>query len=812
MSWWLTLRWSARDLRRKWVQVAAIALVIAIGTGLFSALGSTSVWRRTSNDDSFAITGMYDIRVRASDGAFADEGSLLALLADLPDPSIVSLAEERLVVATQVDASTADRTILVPGRIVGLGVADGGPRLTIPNVANGNGRPLTAQDDGAGVAVLERNFADYYDLRPGASIALSGDHRIDVAGLGLAPEFFLVTTEEGGFFAQANFAAVFLPLHTAQHVSGHDGQVNDLVLQLRAGADAAAATDQIEQLFAESPLGATVMTRNDDDSYRLLYDDIDGDQKVNDVFAMLVLLGAVFGAFNLSSRMVEAQRREIGIAMALGASRRQLAIRPLLVGAEIALLGAALGVGVGVLAIESLRPVYLQSLPMPVWHMGFQWAMFARGAALGFVLPLVATAWPVLRAVRTTPVEAITTTHRDPRSGLSRLVRHLRWPRSAFRRMPIGNVLRTPRRTILTSLGIAAAIATLVGVLGMLDSFFATIDANDREVLTPHGERLLVALDAPVAVDSESFASLTTSTAVGAVEPVLRVGGRLGVAGSDVTFDVLIEAIDMHNDMWTPTAVSGSILDEGIIISKVAAEDLSVGPGDLVELTHPTLTATGFSVVTSEVRVAAVDGSPYRFGVFLDRSQLTAFGGQELANFAYVLPSDGATTEDVQRALFGLPGVTSVQPVSAASKVLRDTMNSFTGVFRVLEMFILLLALLITYNATSINADERARERATLFAFGLPVRKVIALEVAEGLIYGILGTAIGVGLGSLIVRWVTTSVIATTMPELGMEVVISGSTVALAVLMGVVSVAVAPLLTVRRLRRMDVPGTLRVVE
>jgi hypothetical protein len=30
--------------------------------------------------------------------------------------------------------------------------------------------------------------------------------------------------------------------------------------------------------------------------------------------------------------------------------------------------------------------------------------------------------------------------------------------------------------------------------------------------------------------------------------------------------------------------------------------------------------------------------------------------------------------------------------------------------------------------------------------------------------------------------------------------------------MGVVAVAVAPLLTIRKLRRMDVPGTLRVVE
>ena len=232
----------------------------------------------------------------------------------------------------------------------------------------------------------------------------------------------------------------------------------------------------------------------------------------------------------------------------------------------------------------------------------------------------------------------------------------------------------------------------------------------------------------------------------------------------------------------------------------------------MVMLTHPALTETGFTVISTMVPVAAVDNSPYRYGVYLDSSQLAVFGADGVANYAYVLPADGATTEDVQRALFGLPGVTSVQPVSAASEVLRNTMNSFTGIFRVLEMFILLLAVLITYNATSINADERARERATLFAFGLPVWKVIALEIAEGLIYGILGTAVGVALGGLIVRWVTTSVMATTMPELGMEVVVSGSTLALAVAMGVLAVAVAPLLTVRRLRRMDVPGTLRVVE
>jgi putative ABC transport system permease protein len=50
------------------------------------------------------------------------------------------------------------------------------------------------------------------------------------------------------------------------------------------------------------------------------------------------------------------------------------------------------------------------------------------------------------------------------------------------------------------------------------------------------------------------------------------------------------------------------------------------------------------------------------------------------------------------------------------------------------------------------------------------------------------------------------------MPDMGLDVVISAGTVAIAFALGMLAVAIVPLLTVRRLRRMDIPGTLRVVE
>jgi putative ABC transport system permease protein len=66
--------------------------------------------------------------------------------------------------------------------------------------------------------------------------------------------------------------------------------------------------------------------------------------------------------------------------------------------------------------------------------------------------------------------------------------------------------------------------------------------------------------------------------------------------------------------------------------------------------------------------------------------------------------------------------------------------------------------------------------------------------------------------GVLVVRWVVTTTMRTTMPDLGLDVAISAGTVVIAIALGMLAVAIAPLLTLRRLRRMDIPGTLRVVE
>jgi putative ABC transport system permease protein len=122
------------------------------------------------------------------------------------------------------------------------------------------------------------------------------------------------------------------------------------------------------------------------------------------------------------------------------------------------------------------------------------------------------------------------------------------------------------------------------------------------------------------------------------------------------------------------------------------------------------------------------------------------------------------------------------------------------------------MALLIAFNATAINADERAREHATMFAHGVTVARVARGSVVEALVIGALGTVAGVAAGHALLSWIVNTNMPETMPDIGTLTSIEPLTYALAVVAGTVVVAAAPLLTLRRLRRTDISATLRVME
>ena len=810
---WFWLRWAARDLRARWPQVAAIALIVAVGTGVSAGLGSMIAWRQVSYDESYALLQAHDIRVELPDGSTVAAGTLLEAVAGLSD---VAVAEERLIVPTQVDASREGRTILVPGALMGVDVAGGGPDIDALDVTGG--RTLTTADVARPGVVLESHFADAYDLPSSGEVGLPGGVRLPYVGTVFTPEYFMVTTEAGAFLAESSFAVVVAPLEVVQDLAGAEGAVNDLVLLLEPGVDREAArADVASALQAALPsLAATVTTIEDDPAYAALYGDMENDQRTMDAVALLIFGAAVFAAFNLTSRVVEAKRRELGVGMALGQPRWSIALRPMLMGLEVALLGVVFGVGVGLLVAAGLREVLASLIPMPVFRTSFQTGEFVQAALLGLLLPIVATLWPVWRAVRVPPVAALRTGHLAARGfGLSPLLKKLTRRGASLGLLPLRNVLRAPRRTILTAIGLGAAISAMVGVVGGIDSFNATIDAGVQEVRAGASDRLQVELAGIVPVSGRTVSTIAATPGVRDATASLRMGGQLlGTEGAS-TIDVFLEALDLDNDVWHPTirhAMPAGDLP-GIVIAQEAADDLGLTPGDVVTVRHPVVEegTTTFGSTQESMRIIGVHPYPIRSFAYLDRAEADRFGLAGAANVVMVAPEPGTDLGTLKRALFEVPGVASAQEADAAATALQDLMAQFTDILRFLELFVLLLALLIAFNAASISMEERARDHATMFAFGVRPPTVLRGLTLEALLVGLLGTLVGIGFGVLAVRWIVSGA-AADMPDLGMIVSIAPTTIATAFVLGMLAVAIAPMFTYRRLRRMDVPSTLRVME
>lgn len=814
---WLgwSLRWTWRDFRAHWIAVIAIALVLAIGTGVYAGLGSTGEWRRQSNDASFAELAMHDLRVTLSPGTFVEQGELLGAIASIDDADAVDAATERLVVDSQVDTGAMDGSdsVLVPARLVGMTFGSAQP---VDEVWVRDGSSPSA-DPGDRRAVLEAKFADQHGLPTEGEILISGDRPITYTGLGVSPEDFFYEGPEGTIFAAGELAIVYLPLAAAQEVSGHAGEVNDAVITLVDGTDRDRVEDQLDAAVSDLGVGATVSTRDDADAVRVLYEDIDNDQRFWNALSALVLFAAALAAFNLINRIVDAQRREIGIGMALGVPRAQLAVRPMLIGVQVAVLGTVAGLAVGSLVGAAFGNLLESFLPLPRHLTPFQYGVYLRAALLGIAIPIAASAVPVWRALRVEPIEAIRTGHLAARSSrVTGWTGRLPLPGSTTTQMPIRNVLRTPRRTALTAIGVGAAITALVAVLGMLDSFGRTLDRGNDEFTKGDADRVVVQLDTFYAVDSPVVVGISEAAAVGHMDAGLRLPATALATEPDDDIELLIEFVDLAHAVWTPTIEEGAAPSGGdgpdILLARKAAEDLGVQVGDRVVLRHPLRTDTGFSIAETSFVLAGIHANPIRTFAFLDVADAAQVGLEDLVNVVQAYPAVEANRSDVQRAVFGLPGVSSSQPVARISEAIDEALDQFVSFLFVTAGAVLVLALLIAFNATRITVEERRREHATMRAFGLPTRTVLGVVIKESAIVGVIATLVGLAGGFVFLRWMLASLATTTLPDVGIDLYLSPTTILVAAFVGIASVAVTPLLLARRIRRMNLPGTLRVVE
>ena len=117
------------------------------------------------------------------------------------------------------------------------------------------------------------------------------------------------------------------------------------------------------------------------------------------------LLAGVAALGTLSTRAVVERRRQIGVLRALGFSARAVSTGLLVESAVVALLGAGLGVGVGLFVAQNT--VTFLSRLNPELRFAVPWEQIALVVLVALGAALLMTVLPARTAARLTPAEAL---------------------------------------------------------------------------------------------------------------------------------------------------------------------------------------------------------------------------------------------------------------------------------------------------------------------------------------------------------------------------------------------------------------------
>ncbi len=716
-----------RDLWHSRGQGLAVAVVVACAVGV--SVGSTATGKALlASRDKFYVEGaLADVFAEAVRVPEPVAGRLAAL------PGVAEL-ETRVVADARVEHAGG----LARARLVSLG--PGGGKLNRLHLRQG-------RLPGPGEAAISEGFAQAARIVPGDVVVLTVNGRRDkvvISGVALSPEYVYALAPGNLFPDDRGYGILWLPRPQLAAAVDLQGGFNAVSARLSPGASPQDVVDEFDRVLGRyGGLGARA--RADLESHRFVTDEI---RQLN---AMAKVLPAIFlgvAAFLVSvtlSRLVSAQRPQIGTLKALGYRSRELAFHYAGFALIVTGFGVVGGLVLGHLFGQFMARTYADFYRFPTLTYSTDLASGLRGAGLALAAALIGAAGAVRQAVRLPPAEAM----RPPSPGrfhrtlLERAGLAPALPPQA--RMALRNLERRPVRALFGTLGLASATAILVSGSCFYDIVNWMISlAFDRALLA----------DATVtfsqAVVSDAVQELARLPGVTAAEPMrsapvmMRHGARWRRLG--------LAAMPPGGQLSRLVGGDGRVVpvpEQGVILSKRLAEMLELEVGD-------------------EVQVEILDGrrrrGPLRVaGTVDDLLGLTATCslatlGRLAGDPGLVTGAQLAIETDARPAVAGAlelrPRVAGVSWRADALAAFRKTIGSTVlGYAAVLVAFASAIAAGVVYSTVRTSYAERERELATLRVIGFTrgeTWRVLLGEVAAQLLAALpLGALAGYGLAVL---------------------------------------------------------------
>ncbi len=466
-------------------------------------------------------------------------------------------------------------------------------------------------------------------------------------------------------------------------------------------------------------------------------------RSISSVFPVFFFLVAALICVTTVSRMVEEQRSQLGVLMALGYSRMKVMGKFLIYAGSATVIGCVSGILLGSWLI-----------PLVVWQAYHIMYVFSDSIRFTFDLPLSAVTFALYLAAMMAvtwlscrkevgDVPANVIRPKPPKAGKRVLLERvpLIWNRLSFLwKVTVRNIFRYKLRVAMMILGVAGCTALMLTGMGINDSVKNVVDYQFTEISLY--DYTVTFADPLTDADREAFMADTAGLLRDAL--FLHETTVTAVAGREEK-EVQLSAVDASEAENVPAFMDFHDGSKALpfpqqgeaLLNSALAETLDVKAGDSLVLRledGPEVPVTVSGVFDN-----------YIYNTVYIRSD-TLPGAPDL-NYALALKAEGADTGEALAAILGRDNVLAASSSQEMRDRIGNMMESLIYIVLLTVICAAALAFVVIYNLTNINIQERLREIATVKVLGFYDFESALYVLRENLLLTLLGAAAGIPLG-----------------------------------------------------------------
>lgn len=555
----------------------------------------------------------------------------------------------------------------------------------------------------------------------------------------------------------------------------------------------------------------TVETRLENNDYNVYYNYATGIRLMARIFPVFFYLIALLITLSTMVRMIDEARGQIGTLKALGYDNRQITSVYVLYGVAAAVPAAFFGaLGGALILVPQIWRTYGSSFIFTEPHM----AVSPVAIALAFVLNLSCTAlaayWATHRILSDNAASLLRP--KAPAVGNRILLERWQglWRRLGFQqKMTIRNLFRYKKRGLLTIIGVAGCTALLTMGFG-LHHAVSNIFPMQFDELSHYD--LLVTYDANALEADRTRYENDLADSAG---DRLKLRNRLRVDQGNLVTDkgikiALAVMVPEKTGSFTRQVTlrdrhSHRPLDlrQGAILTEQTARHMKIGVGD--DLVYED--AYG---ITRKVPITALCENYVGNTLFMDQFTYAHLRGYLPKANADMLTFSADTDEGaLVRQLLKNDIVLATSRTADTTAGMDTLLDSLGVMIFIIVAVSMSLALVVLYNLTNINVEERMRELSTIKVLGFYAGEVTAYIYRETGFLTALGILIGLPLG----KFMHFKIITVLAPaHVMMDPKILVLTYLLAVVFTIIVSLLVMLLMHRKLRKVDMVEALKGVE